>query len=235
MGSPLIVLVHGAWLGGWSWQPVRTALRGYGLDTHAPTLTALGDRAHLGGAESGLHAHVADLLESLKFADRKEVALVGHSYGAVVAAQAAAKRPDIVRWLITLDGFTLRQGQSIFSRHPELADLFGTWAAPDQPGFVQPPSREFLGLPDSADTQRLMEKLRPMPVRAFSEPAEADAPSTGCERHYVRFSGFPFFEATAHLAHADGWQVSEIDAGHMAITTDPERVAARIHAIIHGE
>ena len=42
-----IVLVHGAWHGAWCWRRVLPLLRGAGIDTHAVTLTGVGERAHL--------------------------------------------------------------------------------------------------------------------------------------------------------------------------------------------
>jgi hypothetical protein len=41
------VLVGGAWLGGWAWQPVAGRLRAEGHDVHPVTLTGLGERSHL--------------------------------------------------------------------------------------------------------------------------------------------------------------------------------------------
>lgn len=39
-----IVLVHGAWHGAWCWRRVLPRLRGAGVETHAVTLTGVGDR-----------------------------------------------------------------------------------------------------------------------------------------------------------------------------------------------
>jgi hypothetical protein len=41
------VLVHPAWFGGWCWKKVTPLLRARGYDVYAPTLTGLGERAHL--------------------------------------------------------------------------------------------------------------------------------------------------------------------------------------------
>nr|WP_198148613.1 alpha/beta hydrolase [Sphingomonas sp. Y57] len=232
--KPTIVLIHGSWLGGWCWRPVRDALARRGLTSSAPTLTGLGDRAHLGGSETGLQAHVADVIEHLHFLDSDDVVIVGHSYGSAVAAEVAALRPDIVRRQITLDGFTLAPGQSVFDRHPELEPLFDALTTSDMPHLVQPPDNAFLGLPDTPDTVRLMAKLRPTPARVNREARRPGQEPPGCERHYIRFTGFPFFEETARLATATGWRVSTIDAGHMAIVTHADAVADRIAAIIAG-
>src|SRR6266571_5944153 len=41
------VLLHGAYQGGWIWQPVATRLRAAGHTVYAPTLDGCGERAHL--------------------------------------------------------------------------------------------------------------------------------------------------------------------------------------------
>ena len=42
-----IVLVHGAFAGGWCWRWVAPELRAKGHGVFTPTLTGLGERAHL--------------------------------------------------------------------------------------------------------------------------------------------------------------------------------------------
>ena len=58
-------LVHGAWLGGWCWKKVTPWLRAAGHDVFAPTLTGLGERAHLLTPDVGLDTHVAKILLAL--------------------------------------------------------------------------------------------------------------------------------------------------------------------------
>ena len=48
------VLVGGAWLGGWCWQPVARRLREAGHEAYAVTLTGLGERSHLSNPEVNL-------------------------------------------------------------------------------------------------------------------------------------------------------------------------------------
>src|SRR5262249_7376190 len=45
--KPTFVLVHPAWFGGWCWKKVTPLLRARGYDVYTPTLTGLGERAHL--------------------------------------------------------------------------------------------------------------------------------------------------------------------------------------------
>jgi len=59
------VLVHGAWHGGWCWSRTARLLRAQGHEVHAPTLTGVGERAHLAGTEVNLSLHIRDICNAL--------------------------------------------------------------------------------------------------------------------------------------------------------------------------
>ena len=59
------VLVHGAWHGGWCWRRVADRLHAGGHAVFTPTLTGLGERAHLMRAGIGLDAHIADVVNAI--------------------------------------------------------------------------------------------------------------------------------------------------------------------------
>jgi hypothetical protein len=52
------VLVHPAWLGSWCWKKVIPLLRVRGHEIFTPTLTGLGERAHLARLDTGLETHI---------------------------------------------------------------------------------------------------------------------------------------------------------------------------------
>ena len=74
------VLIHGAWHGGWCWKKVTPLLRAAGHDVYTPTLTGLGERAHLLSPAVDLACHVQDVVNVLEYEDLRQVVLVGHSY-----------------------------------------------------------------------------------------------------------------------------------------------------------
>ena len=92
-GGSTFVLVHGGRQGGWSWQRVARRLRALGHEALTPTLTGVGERAHLLRPEIDLDAHVADLLAVLEYEDVRDAALVGHSYGGMVITAACESVP----------------------------------------------------------------------------------------------------------------------------------------------
>jgi pimeloyl-ACP methyl ester carboxylesterase len=75
------VLVHGGAHGGWCFQPLARVLREDGHDVYTPTLTGLGERAHLFRADVDLDCHVKDVVAVLHYEDLRDAILVGHSYG----------------------------------------------------------------------------------------------------------------------------------------------------------
>lgn len=119
------VLVHGGWCGGWWMSRVASALRHQGADVFAPTLTGLGERAHLASPEIGLSTHVRDVLGVLHYEDLRDVVLVGHSYGGAVVTGVADRARDRLRRLIYMDAFVLKDGQSLQDVCPPgMAELF---------------------------------------------------------------------------------------------------------------
>ena len=83
------VLVHGAWHGGWCWGRVTPLLRAAGHVVYTPTLTGLGERAHLLSPAIDLGTHVEDVVRVLHYEDLSDVVLVGHSYGGMVITGVA--------------------------------------------------------------------------------------------------------------------------------------------------
>ncbi len=73
------VLVHGAWHGGWCWKNVTPLLRAGGHDVFTPTLTGLGERAHLLTPAIDLNTHIQDVMAVLEYEDLQDVVLVGHN------------------------------------------------------------------------------------------------------------------------------------------------------------
>ncbi len=107
------VLVPGAWLGGWAWKDVRELLRARGHEVHTPSLTGLGERAHLGGPDVDLDTHVADVVNLIAFEGLTGVTLVGHSYAGLVVQVVADRIPERLDRVVWLDSAPLPDGMSM--------------------------------------------------------------------------------------------------------------------------
>jgi pimeloyl-ACP methyl ester carboxylesterase len=139
MGATFLVC-HGAWGGGWSWKKLHPLMRGSGHRLVTPTYTGLGERAHLASPAIDLDAHIEDVLNVIKYEDLRDIVLLGHSYGGMVATGTADRAGDRVTQLIYLDAFVPRDGQSLFDlnepgRLPmrELAKSGDGWRVPPNP------------------------------------------------------------------------------------------------------
>jgi len=105
-----IVLVHGAWAGGWVWARMTPHLRAAGHDVFAPTLTGSGERSHLLTREVDLNTHVDDIANVIKFENLNDVILVGHSYSGMVITEIANKMPERIAHLVFVDAFVPEAG-----------------------------------------------------------------------------------------------------------------------------
>src|SRR5207244_7348890 len=112
MAIEKFVLVHGAWHGGWCWAKVARLLRDAGHEVYTPTLTGLGERAHLARPEVDLELHIQDLVAMLETEELRQVTLVGHSYAGFVTTGAPARAAWRIAWLGYLDAFMPETGKS---------------------------------------------------------------------------------------------------------------------------
>jgi pimeloyl-ACP methyl ester carboxylesterase len=99
--KPTVVLVHGAWADGSSWNAVVKRLQKAGYPVRVPPnpLRSL----------SGDATTISDFLSTIA----GPVVLVGHSYGGAVITDAATGNPN-VKALVYVDAFAPDQGESIF-------------------------------------------------------------------------------------------------------------------------
>lgn len=112
----VFLLVHGAWHGAWCWQRVQPLLQAAGVQSHAVTLTGVGERAHALAANIRLDTHVADVVQTVVASEWPRVVLVGHSYGGVVVTQAAhelqQRLPGVLQRMVYVDAHVPRSGES---------------------------------------------------------------------------------------------------------------------------
>src|SRR5512145_1133775 len=139
------LICHGAWSAGWAWKKVRPLLRAAGHEVFTPSYTGLGERAHQASRAINLETHVADVLGVIDCEDLRDIVLVGHSYGGMVATGVADRVRDRIARLVYLDAFVPGHGQSLFdmlprqerARRQEEANARGDgWLVPPNP----PPS-----------------------------------------------------------------------------------------------
>src|SRR5262245_57972027 len=121
--KPTIVIVHGAWGGGWAFKNVEALLRQKGFDVYRPQLTGQGDRVHLARPDIGLNTHIDDVVNTILYENLRDIVLVGHSYGGMVISGVADRVPDRVKRLVYLDAMVPNDGDSVITLM-RAADVF---------------------------------------------------------------------------------------------------------------
>jgi pimeloyl-ACP methyl ester carboxylesterase len=233
--SATFVLVHGAWHGGWCWKKVTPLLRAAGHDVFTPTLTGLGERAHLLNPQIDLNTHIQDITAVLEYEDLSNVVLVGHSYGGMVISGVAGKAWTRLTHLVYLDAFLPENGKALKEYNPgapldELAQTKGegwrfsyTWLGPPAEG----PPAELFGVTDSEDLAWMTPRLGDQPYKTFTQPLRLTVNNgSSLRRTFIQASDAPFFAEAAVRARQQGFRCYELlAAGHNAMVTQPNELA----------
>ena len=220
------VLVHGAWHGGWCWQRVSPLLRARGHDVHTPTLTGLGDRAHLARPETDLDTHIQDVIATMEMEGLVDVTLVGHSYAGFVISGVADRAPSRIASLVYLDAFVPENGKSLADYVP--ADRReGFVKSGEQAGFRSFPVERF-GVTDPADAAWVSARLVNQPFRTFTQKLSLMGPPPRVPRTFI-FCSQPSMHMFDHWAAAlrnnPAWKFHEMKTGHDAMITQPRELA----------
>jgi len=218
-------IVHGGWGGGWEWRDVEMLLRARGHDVTRPTLTGLGERAHLLSPSVDLDTHVEDVVRHLEFEGLEDVVLCGHSYGGMVVTGVVDGVPARVTQLVYVDAFVPRDGESLLDLLPaEWASMVrdsATEGRVPQPGEGQGP----------AYPPWYVERVRDHPLAAFAQPLRLSGRGDAIPRSYIRClqSDAPVARSIERARRA-GWTMLEIAAHHDAQVDDPVGLAELLSA-----
>ncbi len=244
-----IVLVPGAWLGGWAWADVAAPLRAAGHTVYTPTLTGLGERVHLGGPQTDLETHVTDIVNLLVFEQLTDVILVGHSYA---GSNVTISVPERIARLVYVDTAPLPDGmaQADFGgpeQHARneriVAEQGDGWRLPLPPLEELGPPPIIAGL-GAAEWQTMRERAVPQPWGAaiapnrLGNPAREAIPALGilctfteaAVREMVA-SGNPVFAAVG----GPQWSFTELPTGHWPMFSEPAALAALLGEVASGQ
>jgi pimeloyl-ACP methyl ester carboxylesterase len=174
------VLVHGAFGGAWSWQPVIGPLEAAGHTVQAFDLPGGGDD-QTPVAEITLESYV-DRARNVLISRPEAAVLVGFSMGGVVVTQAASDCPEHVASLIFVAAFMPSDGQSLL----DLTDLPEGAGNMIKENLVVEGDPPMATLPEEAvaagvfnrctreQFERVREQRRPQAVAPFATPVRVD-------------------------------------------------------------
>lgn len=107
------VLVHGAWRGSYTFRHVRKELGYAGHEVFTPSLTGIGERAHLLSPQINLTTHIDDVVNVILYEDLHDIVLLGFSYGGAVITGSLKHVADRVQHLVFVDAFVPRRGDRL--------------------------------------------------------------------------------------------------------------------------
>jgi pimeloyl-ACP methyl ester carboxylesterase len=227
VAKPTIVLVHGAWADGSSWNAVATSLRDQGFTVLTPP--------------NLLRSVTVDAPYVSSFVAQRTdgpVVLVGHSYGGFVVTNAATGGGD-VRALVYVDAFAPDEGETVFQilggsgsafdipDPTAVFDLVGYPGGPegDLEAFLKPDTvhRSFAQDLPEADRWLIVQSQRPITLSANTtpsgRPAWATLPSwtvVGTEDKVIP----P--DTQRKMAERAGATITDVAASHVSMVSNPQ-------------
>jgi pimeloyl-ACP methyl ester carboxylesterase len=236
------VLEHGAWADASSWGKVIRRLQADGFTVYAPPNPLRG----LPQDSSYLH----DFLTQNPALAGQPVVLVGHSYGGAVITNAAVGDPE-VKALVYVDAFIPAQGDTLLglvTAQPgsclagNPSDIFDLVPYPGGPAgdvdaYIKPslvPGCFANGLPAS-EAAVIAATQRPIAASTLTEtsgtPAWQTIPSWAIVGTADRV--IPPAEQT-FMAQRAGAHITDVNAGHLSLISDPLTVAQVIEQAAQG-
>jgi pimeloyl-ACP methyl ester carboxylesterase len=229
------VLIHGAFSGGWVWNPLAERLRTLGHTVEAPDLPGGGqDRTPV--ADVTLDAYARRICEVVS-AGSEPVVLAGHSMGGMAITQAAPLCADRIASMVYVAAFLPQDGQSLIA----LTQLPEGATDQVQANLVVEGDPPVATMSDEASRAAIyahcsdemaawaLASRTPQPVFPFTEPVALDGfDFAGVERAYVYCAqdrAIPPQLQRRMIAAAGVEPVIELDTDHVPMLSRTEELA----------
>jgi pimeloyl-ACP methyl ester carboxylesterase len=223
-----IVLIHGAYQGGWIWQRVVQRLTAGGHRVFAPSLDGCAERRHALRPGISTETHGGEIAELLFFEDLHDAVLVGTSSGGMVVCAAAERARERIGRLVFADALALFDGESIgdIVKRPTAVttDLTTGPTREDAAG------RMFAGL-DDATRAWALDRYTPHPVAAMRDPVKLPGFWQQTWRASVIWCRQAVNPGQAHQHRAAerlGATWHELDTGHYPMVSAPDELSRLI-------
>lgn len=217
-----IVLVHGAWVGEWSFTPILPLLEASGRPVHCVSLTGHGARRHESGPHVTLDHHVADVVGVVDTLDLVDITLVGHSYGGRVITAAYPRVAHRVARLVYLDAHApIAPDTSQSAERVAQAEANGGML----PFEIYDPDPAEVG--GEEGKAWFMERIMPQSFATFTAPLGPQLPDHVAKTYVFATKDLPSrFERYAAAAREHpAWDYAELPASHWLMFSHPAEVA----------
>jgi pimeloyl-ACP methyl ester carboxylesterase len=244
-GNPManIVLVHGAWHGGWCYRDTAAALRKMGHNVLTPTHSGVGERAHQSSEAITLETHIRDVLGCIAAEELDRVILCGHSYGGMVITGVAERVPEKIKALVYLDAFIPENGDSLISlltralEPPVAAQFLAGFrgAAMANGGLTAPIPAEMFNIAEK-NRPWVDRRCVPQALATFEMPVLLSGKADAIEKRlYILADGWdpsPFRHFAAKMTGKPGWDVIKMPCGHDVMVDMPNELAAALAKLV---
>ena len=219
-----IILIHGAYQGGWIWQPVAARLRAGGHTVYAPSLDGCAERG--GAMRPGIttETHADEIVKLMFFENLRDVVLAGTSSGGMVMARAAEQASERVSRVVFADALALFDGERI-------RDIVKRPAAVETPLAVGPTredahGRLFVGL-DEETRNWASDRVTLHPSAVFTSPVRLERFWSQPWKASVLYCSQAPNPGEAHIRRAAdklgaNWHV--LDTGHYPMLSMPDQL-----------
>ncbi len=232
------VLVHGTWLGAWSWKHVRRALQAAGHDVYTPTMTGCGERKHLMGPNVGLETHILDVTNLIEYEELDRVILVGHSFAGITITGVADRMRDRIRHLVYLDALVptgARLSGVIKGPNGELPEYWLQRQAKFIDGyqmdfFAEYPLEMLVPKSDTRNAEWVKRRLTTHPARSWSDDLTLhNGGYAGLPKTYIRCTKQEFSPSSERMYGAayrkSDWNFIEFPYPRAPMITHPAATA----------
>jgi len=220
-----IVLIHGAYQGGWIWAPLAARLREAGHAVFAPSLDGCAERAHALRPGITNESHGAEIAALLHYEDLRDTVLVGTSCGGMVISAAAERARERIARLVFADALALLHGErlaDIVARPTAVTTELATGVAREDAAGrlfrdLDPALRDWAAARTTLHPRAAMEA--PMELPSFWQQ-KWDADVVWCRR-----SANPPLAHQRRTADRLGARWHELDTGHYPMLSAPDDLA----------
>lgn len=227
-GKTTFVLLHGAYQGGWIFNPVAERLHAQGHLVFAPTLDGCAERKHEVRAGITTESHAEEVAALLFYQDLKDVVLVGTSTGGMVMARAAERARERVARVVFADALALLDGEAVpqIVKRPTAVNTELT-TGPSRHDFE---TRLFADL-DPEVRRWALERCTPHPIAPLTAPVKLErfwSQAWNASVIWCRKSTNPPRAHQRRAADTLKGRWHELDTGHYPMLSEPAALAKLI-------
>ena len=224
-----IVLVHGAFQGGWVWKKVADLLRSKGHETHTPTLSGCGYLAKKDRQEENdLPDYISDTRDYIESEELDDIILIAHSFSSMICGAVMMQMPDRIRHAVFVDAIIPESQRSFAETACEPFRLMLENHRQEN-GTVMPWPLPAFGV-NGPDANWFASRLRPFPYTAFHTPFPGSFDPHRTPTSYIscQATANPFIREMAGKAKDLHWPLQTINTGHCPMVTGPVELASAL-------